>query len=150
MIKRQISRTVLNKEPYLEWNAFVDILAMESYEDLVPIQRTAYLVFWYDSEVQNGGHLQYFENRGTDFLNPTLDALTQLKANCQRQVLEVAGKLFLSRSRAEINTVEEYVDAALEGEFDECDSKYNKCNPEITELLENYLKKHRDSFIEEI
>jgi len=47
------------------WNAFVDVLAMEEYADLDPVQRIPHLCFWYDSELQNGGHFQYFENRNT-------------------------------------------------------------------------------------
>jgi hypothetical protein len=38
-------------------------------------QRPAHLVFWYESEVQNGGHFQYFENRGTEHLAATIEAL---------------------------------------------------------------------------
>ena len=34
-----------------------------SYEDLAEVQRKAHLVFWYDLQVNNGGHLQYFENQ---------------------------------------------------------------------------------------
>ncbi len=113
MIRRQVSGSALVKEPYLGWNAFVDLLAMESYEDLAPIQRVAHLAFWYDSEVQNGGHLQYFENQGADVLESTLDALSQLDAISQRQLLGCAGEMYRGRSRPEINTVEEYVDVAL-------------------------------------
>ena len=52
----------MQREPYLVWNAFVDIVALTPYERLHPRQRPAHLVFWYNAEVQNGGHYQYFEN----------------------------------------------------------------------------------------
>jgi hypothetical protein len=40
-------------------------------------------VFWYDSEVNNGGHLQYFENQGTNHLTETINTLKKLKAFSQ-------------------------------------------------------------------
>lgn len=71
MITRKLSRAMLSQKPYEVWNAFVDLLAMENYTDLDEVQRAAHLCFWYDSEVQNGGHLQYFANRGIMLLNMT-------------------------------------------------------------------------------
>ncbi len=55
---------------------------MEDYDDLSPEQRPAHLVYWYESEVQNGGHLQYFENRGTEHLAAAVKALGSLGAIC--------------------------------------------------------------------
>jgi Domain of unknown function (DUF4375) len=66
MTIRKLSKSDVDAEPYCVWNAFVDLLAMEAYQDLTPEQRAAHLVFWYEHEVQNGGHLQFFENRGTE------------------------------------------------------------------------------------
>jgi hypothetical protein len=68
MKTRTLTNGEVEREPYRVWNAYVDLLAVEDHRDLVPEQRAAYLVFWYESEVQNGGHLQYFENRGTVLL----------------------------------------------------------------------------------
>lgn len=49
MVKRQVSRLVLEKKPYQVWNVFIDLIAMEDYKDLTDIQRVAHLTFWYDS-----------------------------------------------------------------------------------------------------
>ena len=68
-LRRTVDRDAAEREPHLIWNAFVDLIAVESYEQLSPVQRMAHLAFWYDSEVQNGGHGQYFENRGTQLLD---------------------------------------------------------------------------------
>lgn len=57
---RTLMKQELEHSPWLVWNAFVDLLATEKYEDLSPEQRPAHLVFWYESEVQNGGHMQLF------------------------------------------------------------------------------------------
>jgi hypothetical protein len=70
-----------------------------SYEELSAEQRPAHLVFWYESEVQNGGHLQYFENRGIEHLAETIAALGLVSASCQQRLLQDASTLFLSNPR---------------------------------------------------
>jgi hypothetical protein len=129
------------------WNAFVDLLAMENYQDLTPEQRAAHLVFWYENEVQNGGHLQYFENRGTEHLGETIEALSLLGAACQQQVLRDAGKLWLSQIRPRIETVEEFCAAALDGEFAVLDARFGQCEPALQRILEEYLRQHQSSFV---
>jgi len=66
MKTRMLTKPQVDAEPFRIWNACVDLLATEDYRDLGKEQRPAHLVFWYESEVQNGGHLQYFENRGVE------------------------------------------------------------------------------------
>ena len=122
-------------------------MAMENYSDLAEEQRPAHLVFWYESEVQNGGHMQYFENRKGDYLNETIAALGLLGATCHQKVLQGAAQLFLSRERSPIQTVGEYCAIALEGEFDEFDSRFHDCSPSLMECLEAYLQLHQSSFV---
>jgi hypothetical protein len=43
--------------------------------------------------------------------------------------------------------VEEYVERALEGEFDELDESYYESAPSVSDLLEQYLECHKDQFI---
>jgi Domain of unknown function (DUF4375) len=127
----------------------LNLLAKGNYRDLDEVQRVAHLCFWYDSEVQNGGHLQYFENRGTSLLNETLAALHLLGAESQRSILEAAGHAFTSGTRKEqIDTVEEYVTAARSAEFAVSDSAYYACSPPIPELLADYLERNMSHFIE--
>ncbi len=58
---RQLTKAQVEAAPYEVWNAFVDLLWQERYEDLSPEQRPAQLVIQYEGQVQNGGHLRYFE-----------------------------------------------------------------------------------------
>ncbi|MFT6816097.1 MAG: hypothetical protein ACJAZ3_002014 [Sphingobacteriales bacterium] len=60
MIKRTLSQNQVSDEPWHVWNAFVDILAMEDYNDLGDIQKPAHSIFWYESEIQNGGIYNIF------------------------------------------------------------------------------------------
>lgn len=42
-----------------EWNSFTEDVCER--ETLSPIQKTAVLCFWYDAEMQSGGHSGYFD-----------------------------------------------------------------------------------------
>ncbi len=102
---------------------------------------------WYESEVQNGGHFQYFENQGTEHLTQTVKSLGVLGAIGQQAVLREAGELFLSQSRPRIATVDEFCATALEGEFSVFDRRFHECSPSLQQCLEDYLKRHQSSFV---
>jgi hypothetical protein len=144
---RKLSHRDFDADPYCVWNAFVDLLAMEDYQDLTPEQRVAHLVFWYESEVQNGGPLQFFENRGTEHLGETIEALGLLGAACQQRVLREACAVWFSRVRSRIETVEEFCEAAIEGEFAALDSRFGECDPPLQKKLEEFLSQRQSSFV---
>ena len=147
MIIRSLTKDEVEAEPFRVWNAFVNVLAMEECADLSPEQRPAHLVFWYENEVQNGGHFQYFENRGTEHLAATIEALGLLGSTCQQQVLREAGEAWLSRSRPRVQAAEEFCDTALEGEFEIFDSHFHACSPSLQQSLEAYLERHQSLFV---
>src|SRR5262245_49103291 len=89
-MRRHVRSEDLVREPYLVWNAFVDLIATEDYEEMTPVQRTAHLAFWYDAEVQNGGHHQYFENSAGLRAPQTIIALRSLGLGPQASILERA------------------------------------------------------------
>ena len=145
---RRLSKGEVTAEPFRVWNSFVDLLAVEQYEDLSASQRPAHLVFWYESEVQDGGHLQYFENRGTKHLTETIEALGLLGALCQQQILREASDLYLNRYRIRIKSVEKFCETALEEEFGSFDSRFYACSPKLTKCLENHLSRNQSYFVE--
>jgi hypothetical protein len=148
-VRRTLSREDFQADPSKAWNEFVHLLFMTEFDELTLIQRVAALAIWYDSEVQNGGHLQYFENRGTAHLDGTVGALESIGATRQSDVLSQAGRSWLSKSRRPIRTVDEFVRRAGTGEFDDFDRRYYECRPTVgTELLEAYLDTHFSEFIE--
>jgi hypothetical protein len=149
-IRRKVNVQQLINEPYQLWNEYVDLLAMSDYDALEPVQRVAHLVFWYESEVQNGGHLQYFENQGTTHLDKTIAALRHLHGNCYSEVLAAAKVQYYSRPRTKIQSTTEYVATALQGEFDQFDQAFAQCRPEIVDLLKAYLNDHEAAFIERV
>lgn len=145
--KRMLSRAVVAKHPYLVWNAFIDLLGNTQYEDLSPVQQAAQLVLRYDGEIQNGGHLQYFENGRLFRASETVEALTALGATAQSAILKRAIAGWKSRSRTRIETVEEYVAEALTGEFDDLDMEYYDCVPDTHAYMQKYLSSHQNEFV---
>jgi hypothetical protein len=130
----------------MQSNAFVHLLAMTKYEDLDPKQRAAHLAFWYDSELQNGGHLQFFLNR-RHRIHDTGGALRSLGGFEQADIFDRAFAIWRSRSRVPPVTADEYVAVALEGEFDVLDREFYRCSVSITELLERHLAGHESNFV---
>jgi Domain of unknown function (DUF4375) len=147
VLPRALTRKQVEDEPYIVWNEFIHVLAMSDYHELTEIQRVAHLSFWYDSELQNGGHLQYFENHGDHRVEEVIHSLRCLGGIEQAEVLTRAVGQFRTAPRERIATVDEYVQTALEGEFDKWDGDYYGCSPPVTELLEAFLATHRDNFV---
>lgn len=80
-------------------------------------------------------------------LDEAIAALEQLGALCHAQVLTDAGELYTSRLRNHPQTVEQYVEEALEGEFDAYDQAFHSCRPSLVKHLEGYLNSHQELFI---
>lgn len=148
IIIRQLKRSQYEMEPWQAWNLFIDICAVEETWDLSPIQQTAHLAFWYDSELNNGGHLQYFENHGLTKYQDTLDALSILGAQCQRSVLERAYLLAADPDSLHPKTVNEFVKVERDSDYETLDNEFHKCRPIVHDLLEKYLAKHFNEFIQ--
>lgn len=146
-IRRTVSRDDLTKNPKAVWNAYVDLLAMSDSSELNEAQRPAFLVFWYESEVQNGGHLQYFLNRGFGDVDETVQALQLLDAVEQAGILQQAADIWRSKASTAPTSVEEYVDEALEFEFEDLDRRFYECELELSTALENHLTEHESVFI---
>ena len=108
-----LTQSQIEADPYRLWNDFVGIIADEaSVAD--PIQEPAHLVFVYESEVQNGGHLQFFENGHGTHVQQTIASLHHLGAHCQAKILEDAGGLWVTEDRGPELSREEFVERALE------------------------------------
>jgi hypothetical protein len=145
-LRRRLSSKDAKATRYAIWSAFVALM-VERYEDLTPAQRPAHLIFQYDSEVQNGGHYQYFENRSADRGAETIAALKMLALHCQADVLATALRKWAERDRGAPDSAAEFVENAQEGEFDELDYTYHECRPTTSDGLKAHLQKHRQEFV---
>lgn len=143
-----ITRKAVEEDKHAVWNGFVQFLAMAKYDELAPSQRGAHLAFFYDAEVQNGGHLQYFENRRDDPVTETIQALDALGAHAQARILEQAVARWNSAGRLPAADLDEYVAIALEGEFEDLDGAFYRCPVQILDHLGHHLAAHEADFIE--
>lgn len=146
--RRVLRQAEVAREPWLRWNAFVDLLAIEEFETLSPVQRVAHLAFWYDAEVQNGGHLQYFENRGVSQLELSADSLRRLGSSQLAELLVRAGARWQAIPRETLENDQDFVDELLEAEFESFDSSYHEVTPSVMDLLREYLAENEPDFIE--
>lgn len=130
------------------WNRFVDFVVdiniNTGYENLNDIQKIAYLCFWYDAEVQNGGHLQFFLNESGALAKETEAALIAIGADEQAVILCNALDILNTKGIPAISSVGEYVDEAMAGKFDESDMSYYACETPLDDLLMDYVTKHQE------
>ncbi len=147
MTPRTLQSSVAKNEPWQVWNAYVDLLAVSSLETLDSVQRPAALVFAYESEIQNGGHLQYFENRREDRKEEVIESLDRLGAAYHADLLRAASALWQKEDRSRISSAEDYVDEALEEEFSEFDRRFHEAPTSLVTVLEDYLKRFQHHFV---
>lgn len=153
--RKVVSLALLQRNPFAIQNAFVSLIGMTDYAVLRPEQRFAHLAFRYDSEVQNGGHLQYLINLLIEVgpmnadvrVRETVHALSQVRASIQAEILTFALERWSSRPRSLPIDVEAYVNEALSAEFEDCDSRYYKCIPTTQDRLEAFLYDNEALFI---
>lgn len=129
------------------WNAFVELLAMSEPEELSPSQLPAQRAFWYDSEVQNGGHLQYFLNRGITEAQAAVPDLCDLGATVFSELLREAILIWQERERPAPESAKGYVELALEGEFERIDARYYSLSPPLTEILGEHLNQNQSRYV---
>jgi hypothetical protein len=147
-MKRRVTREDLQRDQYAVWNAYVDLIAdSKHYEAMNEIQRVAQLAFRYESEVQNGGHLQFFENEPAAVIEPTLASLGAIGAEVYAPILSEAISRRRSKQGKTLESIEDYIAEALEDEFADLDEAYYMAQPPMIELLENYLNKWQDEFV---
>jgi hypothetical protein len=147
---RKISSEMVKTDPYVVWNEFVNLLAMSDYADLTPAQRGAHLVFWYESETQNGGHCQYFTNCGIRHLDELITALQDMSANDHARLLILVRDLLARATpKPEGKPTDEWVDDVLgDNVYDRLDAEFDKCRPTLVEALQKHLDSHEADFIE--
>lgn len=142
----RLSQKEIEADPNRVWNEFVGLIADQA-STSDPVQKAAHLVFVYESEVQNGGHFQFFENGNGTQLQQTISSLRNLGAQCQAKILEDAGNLWMAENRGPVLSPEEFVQRALEGRYSEQDERFHTCTPNLVEVLKHCLVQFRDAFV---
>lgn len=126
----------------------VDLFAMEPLEECTPVQRKAALVFWYQAEVNNGGHFQYFTNSAGAHRMEALQALRQLGAQKAAEVLSLAILTVAGSEQSHPRSLEEYAEQEADSGLRSLDSEYYKsADAEVQDALLSYLKTHEQEFV---
>ena len=148
-IKRaRVTRAELDAFPEgAVWNAFVQLLSLSDPSELSSEQLAAHHAFWYDAEVQNGGHLQYFINRGIDEAQRATGDLRRLGADDFGDLLERAIALWNSQERKRPNSASQFVGLARDREFESFDLEYYSLSPTLIELLGKHLEAFQDQYV---
>jgi len=143
-----ISQAEVNAFPQgAVWNAFVNLLAMSEESELGEEQIPAWHAFWYESEVQNGGHLQYFLNRGIREASRAVISLRRLGGLGFSEILSGALVVWELSERRNPTTPEECASEALQAEFDDFDARYGYAEPALMEILESHLAENQSLFV---
>ncbi|MFN7919325.1 MAG: DUF4375 domain-containing protein [Bryobacteraceae bacterium] len=145
MIER-IRRAELELDPNVLWNRFVALLARGDAESLDAVQWPAHLAFWYESEVQNGGHLQFFLNRPDNAPEMTVRALETLGAHSHACILARAVAIWRQSIRTAPASEQELVEMALLGEFDALDAEFYALASDLVQILEAHLRQNRAAY----
>ena len=112
------------------WNLFIEDICSRELSELSPIQKDAVLCFWYDAEMNGGGHAGYFECYPNTVPEELAVALTK-----------VAGKEFADNYRKALEIGEE-------DDYEETDDAFYSFLPELSEYLAEYVEKNKEEIFE--
>ena len=145
---REVSRSGKDRFGGDAWNGFVDLCAMEPSQNLTPVQRVAHLAFWYMSEVNNGGHFQYFCNKDHFNHREVVDALRKIGATTCASILSDAIVQFEASELDRPTSLEEYVETEVEANMSALDKRYyQNGDAEFQRCAEGYLGKNEREFV---
>lgn len=107
-------------------------------------QRRLYAVWWYEAEVRNGGHDQYYSNSYGMFWQEALDGLEAIGAYTTKQILDESVARFTeqpSRHRKRRND-------QLEGlKFHDLDTRLFAHPDNLDELMRKFILAHEGDFL---
>ena len=104
------------------WNKFISEICSKELNELSEIQKNAVLCFWYDAEMESGGHSGYFDCYSDVIPEDLINAIKIIGTK------EIA---------------DNFLDALRNGEtddYEEVDMKYYNFSPDLAFYLEEYVE----------
>lgn len=111
------------------WNQFVDDVCMRNPDTLSDLQRKAVICFWYDAEMQNGGHCQYFDS----------------SVHASSEETEAALRLIGTEEIAD--NFRKAVTEGAEDDWTQTDRAYYAFSPELSDYLADFVEANKDSIL---
>ena len=136
-----------------------------SFSKMPEILKTVYLINELESEVNNGGFLQFFTNSSGKYTNETIESLGLIKANFTKSLLEKAVEIMLKHKESTENlnkkinncelyeifeTSEIYDNEILMKELNELDTKFYEYNDLLSDLKLKYFAKNESELWNEL
>lgn len=109
------------------WNTFIDVICSKELSELTPMQKEAVLCFWYDAEMNSGGHSGYFDCYPDTDPEELASALTK-----------IAGKRFADNY---LKALQEAADD--DNGFEDTDDAFYSFEPSLTNHLEEFVEFHK-------
>jgi len=113
------------------WNRLIERICSRDPSALSGLQKTAVLCFWYDAEVNSGGHSGYFDQYSE--INPTET----------ESALRIVGGEAMARN---------FREAVFGGEADEyvlADAVFGEFSPSLCACLMDFVELHRAEILED-
>ena len=144
----KVSRKAFEEFDGVRWNTMNDMCALSDINDLASVQRVAHLAYWYMSEVENGGHYQYFLNKVHFDHDEVIRALEAIGATEHAIILSGALKTVRATPLGTPQTVEQYLEGEEAADLSGYDMAFGGCKRSVFQCLQDYLDKHEGEFVE--
>ena len=116
-------------ERAIQWNRFISEICMRDYASLNEWQRNAVICFWYDTEMQNGGHSAYFDSDPIAAPEETESAIRRIGGD------------------AIADNFRKAMEAGASDDREETDSAYYTFRPSLSDLLMDHVALHADDIL---
>lgn len=119
----------------------------DNIEKLSPAEKTFYLVFQLEGEVNNGGFSQFFYNSSDNFANDTAAALREIGAEktaviCDRALAAFGGTIPINRDVMLNNIFTDGINKTLS----QCDSEFYEYTDDLVELNYQFVFSNKNKF----
>lgn len=132
---KKFKHIYIKRNPYSDdskvWNKFIEQICSKKLKSLTDIQKPAVLCFYYDREMNIGGHVCYFDN------------YQKVKNEDLKEALRIVS------NKKYVEILEEAIEHGKEDNYEKADALYKKISPCLTEYIEEYVIKNKDQILKE-
>jgi len=111
------------------WNRFIEEICYRELTELTPIQRDAVMCFWYDAEVNSGGHSGFFD------CYPDMDLIALETALRTVSTQEIADNL------------RNAIAAGQEDDYAAADDLFYAFSPQLADYIEAFVIKNKEQIL---
>jgi len=111
------------------WNRFIDEICIKEHPTLSSVQKAAVLSFWYDAEMNSGGHSGYF------------DCYPDIKPEDLIWALNEVG------AKANIENFKDAVSSGANDDYIKTDEVFYSIKPPLADILMKYVEEHKDEIL---